>query len=47
LDQLLPLVYDDVPPRIHPVARRSLHAHIIKLQRDGRVTGEGDSWRMR
>lgn len=47
LDELLPFVYDDVSPRIHPVARRSLHAHIIKLQLDGRVTGEGDSWRLR
>lgn len=47
LDELLPFVYDDVSPRIHPVARRSLHAHIIKLQLDGQVTGEGDGWRLR
>jgi len=46
LDDLLPLVYDDVSPRIHPVARRSLHAHLIKLARDGRVTEEGDRWRL-
>jgi hypothetical protein len=44
---LLPFVYDDVPQQVHAVARRSLHAHIIKLQRDGRVTGEGDGWRLR
>jgi len=47
LDELLPFVYDDVPQRVHPVARRSLHAHIIKLQRDGRVKEEGESWRLR
>ena len=47
LDDLLPLVYDDVSPGIHPVARRSLHAHLIKLQRDGRVAEEGDNWRLR
>ena len=47
LDELLPFAYDDVPQRVHPVARRSLHAHIIKLQRDGRVRGEGESWRLR
>jgi glyoxylase-like metal-dependent hydrolase (beta-lactamase superfamily II) len=47
LDELLPFVYDDVPQRVHPVARRSLHAHIIKLQCDGRVTEEGDRWRLR
>lgn len=46
LDDLLPLVYDDVSPGIHPVARRSLHAHILKLQHDGRVRGEGDCWRL-
>jgi glyoxylase-like metal-dependent hydrolase (beta-lactamase superfamily II) len=46
LDDLLPLVYDDVSPRIHPVARRSLHAHVLKLKQDGRVVAEGDSWRL-
>jgi glyoxylase-like metal-dependent hydrolase (beta-lactamase superfamily II) len=44
LDDLLPLAYDDVPQRVHAVARRSLHAHLIKLARDGRVTEEGGSW---
>jgi len=47
LDELLPLVYDDVPQGIHPVARRSLHAHLIKLREDGRVTESGESWRLR
>ncbi|HXF67068.1 MAG TPA: MBL fold metallo-hydrolase [Burkholderiales bacterium] len=46
LDELLPLVYDDVPQRIHPVARRSLHAHLVKLQRDGTVTAQGEGWRL-
>jgi glyoxylase-like metal-dependent hydrolase (beta-lactamase superfamily II) len=46
LDDLLPLVYDDVPPQIHPVARRSLHAHVLKLQRDGRVTEQDGRWRL-
>lgn len=44
LDELLPLVYDDVPQGIHAVARRSLHAHLIKLRDDGRATEEGESW---
>ena len=47
LDELLPLVYDDVSPRIHPVARRSLHAHVLKLKADGRVTESGDSWTLK
>jgi len=44
LDELLPLVYDDVPERIHPVARRSLAAHLIKLERDGRVEEQSGRW---
>lgn len=46
LDELLPLVYDDVPERTHPVARRSLAAHLIKLERDKRVEEEGGRWRL-
>ena len=34
-DVLLAAVYDDVPLRMHPVARRSLVAHLIKLSDDG------------
>jgi glyoxylase-like metal-dependent hydrolase (beta-lactamase superfamily II) len=45
LDELLPIVYADTPARLHPVARRSLHAHLIKLEREGRVAETGGSWR--
>ena len=44
LDELLPLVYDDVPASIHPVARRSLHAHLIKLESDGQVREKAGVW---
>ncbi|MDP1716523.1 MAG: MBL fold metallo-hydrolase [Burkholderiales bacterium] len=44
LDELLPLVYDDVPAKIHHVARRSLHAHLIKLLRDERVSEHAGYW---
>jgi hypothetical protein len=37
LEELLPLVYDDVPARIHRVAARSLTAHLEKLIEDGAV----------
>lgn len=42
-EQLLPLVYDDVPVQIHPVAARSLLAHLIKLQSEGKakISGTG------
>jgi glyoxylase-like metal-dependent hydrolase (beta-lactamase superfamily II) len=46
LDELLPHAYDDVSPRLYPVARRSLHAHVLKLKDDGRVSAEGESWRL-
>lgn len=46
LDELLPLVYDDVPQRVHPVARRSLHAHLLKLRDEGRAVEDGDCWRL-
>jgi glyoxylase-like metal-dependent hydrolase (beta-lactamase superfamily II) len=37
LDEMLPLVYDDVPERIHRVAARSLTAHLDKLVAEGAV----------
>ncbi|HCT40274.1 MAG TPA: MBL fold metallo-hydrolase [Moraxellaceae bacterium] len=46
LDQLVPLVYDDVNPALHPVARYSLHAHLIKLQDDSRVTDSAHGWQL-
>ena len=45
LDELLPEVYADTPPRLHPVARRSLLAHVLKLRDDGRVVEAGEQWR--
>ncbi len=35
LDVLVTHAYDDVPVRIHPVAMRSLHASLIRLERLG------------
>ena len=37
MDQLLAAVYDDVPPKLHAMARRSLQAHLLKLRDDGRI----------
>ena len=44
VEALLPAVYDDVPARMHPVASRSLLAHLIKLGAEGRVTRTGEYW---
>ena len=45
LEALLPHVYDDVPPRMHPVASRSLLAHLEKLRDEGRATETAGTWR--
>ena len=41
LEEMLPLVYDDVPERIHRVAARSLTAHLEKLVAEGAVRARG------
>jgi glyoxylase-like metal-dependent hydrolase (beta-lactamase superfamily II)/8-oxo-dGTP pyrophosphatase MutT (NUDIX family) len=46
LEALLPVVYDDVSARLHPVASRSLLAHLIKLESEGRVRKEQGGWKI-
>jgi len=43
-EDLLPRVYDDVAPGLHPVAMRSLAAHLLKLEHDGRARRDGERW---
>jgi glyoxylase-like metal-dependent hydrolase (beta-lactamase superfamily II) len=46
LDELTPVVYDDVAAERHPWARLTLEAHLIKLAREG-LAGERDGhWRL-
>jgi endoribonuclease LACTB2 len=45
-EALVPAVYPDVAPAIYPLAARSLLAHLVKLEREGRAVQEpGDRWR--
>jgi glyoxylase-like metal-dependent hydrolase (beta-lactamase superfamily II)/8-oxo-dGTP pyrophosphatase MutT (NUDIX family) len=47
LDELLAVVYADTPVQLHPVARRSLLAHLLKLQGEGaarQLSGQPDTW---
>jgi glyoxylase-like metal-dependent hydrolase (beta-lactamase superfamily II)/8-oxo-dGTP pyrophosphatase MutT (NUDIX family) len=44
LEALLPKVYDDVPAAIHPVAARSLRAHLEKLLEDGELRFAEEHW---
>ncbi|HEV7138874.1 MAG TPA: MBL fold metallo-hydrolase [Steroidobacteraceae bacterium] len=41
---LVRCVYDDVPPHLHPIAERSLLAHLLKLQSESRARRIADSW---
>jgi glyoxylase-like metal-dependent hydrolase (beta-lactamase superfamily II)/8-oxo-dGTP pyrophosphatase MutT (NUDIX family) len=45
VEELVPTVYDDAPQRRHGIAARSLLAHLIKLERDGRAQQTaGERW---
>jgi glyoxylase-like metal-dependent hydrolase (beta-lactamase superfamily II) len=46
LDELVPVVYADTPVKLHAAARRSLHAHLLKLKADGRAVADGERWRL-
>jgi glyoxylase-like metal-dependent hydrolase (beta-lactamase superfamily II) len=43
--ELVPEVYKDVAPAIYALAERSLLAHLIKLERDGRAVQDAGGWR--
>ncbi len=45
LDELTAVVYDDVPADRHRWARLTLEAHLIKLERENRVSRSGGVWR--
>lgn len=44
LRELVIHAYDDVPPKIHGLATRSLLAHLIKLRKDGKAEENGEVW---
>lgn len=43
--ELLPAAYDDTPRELWPLAERSLFAHLLLLERDGRAVRAGERWR--
>lgn len=45
VEDLIPTVYDDVPSFLHPIAKYSLLAHLIKLEREARAIQTGRAWR--
>ena len=47
LTELVPRVYDDVPPEVYPLAERSLHAILLKLETEGRAQLAAERWSAR
>ena len=43
-EALVPVAYADTPPALWPIARMSLEAHLIKLERDGRARRGGQGF---
>ena len=37
-------IYVDVDPRLHPVAAWAVEAHLLKLEREGKVKHKGEGW---
>ena len=46
-DELLPVVYADVPAKLHSMALRSLTAHLLKLRDDGSAAEAAGRWSLR
>lgn len=44
LENLVPIVYEDVPPGVYPIAAHSLLAHLLKLEQEKRVTKNSGQW---
>ena len=44
--ELVPHVYQDVDPKLHGWAERSLLAHVLKLEADGVATRTDERWRV-
>jgi glyoxylase-like metal-dependent hydrolase (beta-lactamase superfamily II) len=40
VDAIVKQIYTDVPDELHPVARYTVHAHLLKLAAEGKVTGK-------
>lgn len=44
-EELTPLVYDDTPPKLYPIAKFSLLAHLLKLKKESRAVEVDGRWR--
>ena len=46
IPSMVAVIYTDTDPALHPAAERSVLAHLIDLERRGRVVLQGDRWRL-
>lgn len=46
LEELTPFVYDEIDPKLHRLAGRSLLAHLLKLEIEGRARRVDERWNM-
>lgn len=44
ISEMVAHMYRDIDPRLHGAAGRSVLAHLVDLERRGRVRGEGERW---
>jgi len=44
IPEMVPEMYRDIDPRLHPAAGRSVLAHLLDLERRGLVRAEGEGW---
>ncbi|MGH2510019.1 MAG: MBL fold metallo-hydrolase, partial [Ktedonobacteraceae bacterium] len=42
--QMVAQIYQDVDPSLHPVAARSVEAHLLKLEKEQVIAREGEGW---
>jgi glyoxylase-like metal-dependent hydrolase (beta-lactamase superfamily II) len=45
--RLVARIYAGVDPELHALAAQTVTAHLLKLEREGRVVRAGDGWRLR
>jgi hypothetical protein len=46
-DEMIARIYPTLTAALVPMARESVLAHLLKLEREGRATRDGERWRLR
>ncbi len=47
IPQMVQVIYADVNPQLHPIAAMSVEAHLLKLEREGKVQRIGAEWTLK